>query len=114
LGRVGRNPLEWLAKGVEEVMDRINGKLVPSENLRQVTLRGTTPGAANTEFILTHNLKLGRARQDSAGNWIPGIEFTYWLDGAGTLYESDTANWTDDAIKLKCTDASREYTVIIR
>lgn len=104
----------WAQDAIYNIKYLFENRLYPSSNFSQVVFRGTTPAVAGTEFTLTHNLKRGKPTQDSAGNWMGGIEFTYWLDGPGTLYESDFANWTDNAIKLKCSEASRGYTIIIR
>lgn len=113
LGKVV-DTFEWMRDSIYNIKDIINGRLSPADNFTQVIFRGTSPAVAGTEFTLTHNLKRGKPQQDTAGNWIPGIEFSYWLDGPGSLYESNFANWTDNVIKLKCTDASRGYTIIVR
>lgn len=113
LGRI-TNFSRWVEDALYSIRDILANRLYPASNFSQVVFRGTTPLVAGTEFTLTHKLKRGKPEQDSAGNWIAGVEFIYWLDGPGTLYESDFANWTDDTIKLKCSDAGRGYTVIVR
>lgn len=70
---------------------------------------GVTPGVANTEFAISHNLL-----------WIPW-HYHYFLDVAGQLYQAPTTgtHWTAATnstlgnIYLKCTVASANYVVII-
>ena len=88
-------------------------RLYPARNFAQHTAQGTTPGVANTEFQIIHNLKRGPA-QVINGQLRPGVEFVYYLDGPGTLYASNIALWDENTIRLKCTDASRNYTIYVR
>lgn len=71
---------------------------------------GTTPGGADTEFAVNHNLTR-----------IP-IFFIYFLDKAGDLYSyyGGMTAWTaatsagnDGAIYLKCSVASADYRIIL-
>jgi hypothetical protein len=65
---------------------------------------GTSPGTANTEFAITHNL--GRIPQ---GYFVGGV------NPAGTLYQlagSGTA-WTTTQIFVKCTVATVSFEVYI-
>ena len=70
---------------------------------------GTTPGSANTEFSISHNL-----------DYIP-VMYHYILDRAGQLYQLQTTGtaWTAatnsalGAVYLKCTVASAHYVIIL-
>jgi len=72
---------------------------------------GTTPGAANTEFAVAHNI---------GGPRLP-LFFFYFLDRAGQLYSmyAGMTPWTAATnaamgdIYLKCTVASANYWVIV-
>jgi hypothetical protein len=112
LGRI-TDFAKWVEDAIYNIKDLFENKLFPASSFSQYVIRGVTP-LAGVEFTITHNLRRGKPVQDSAGNWKAGIEFIYWLDGPGTLYESDFANWTDNAIKLKCSEANRGYTIIVR
>lgn len=87
--------------------------LQPSDNFRQLVFTGTTPGTANTAFTIAHNLNRIFAGKGPNGDE-QGLEFVWWLDGGGTLYEINTGSWTDNEIQLACTEASRAYTIIVR
>lgn len=72
---------------------------------------GVTPGAANTEFSIAHNLL-----------WVPWFYF-YILDRGGNLYQLPTTGtaWTaatpgggaNGNIFLKCSVVSANYSIII-
>jgi hypothetical protein len=62
---------------------------------------GTTPGTANTEFSISH--QLGR---------IPVGFLVASVDQAAIIYKSTTA-WTSSHIYLKCNVASVNYFVIL-
>lgn len=101
LGKIRRDLESWVQDSIDEIARVINGRLSPSDNFLQYEESGTTPAVAGDEFTITHGL--GKE-----------VEFIYWLDGPGTLYESNYATWSDNAIKLKCTDAGRGYRIIVR
>ena len=69
-----------------------------------VTESGTSPGTANTQFAITHNL--GR---------IPTGYVLLAANPAGTLYQTATSGtpWTTTQIFVKATIASMSYTVYI-
>jgi hypothetical protein len=98
------------ANVVRDIIELINGRLFPADNFQQVVLSGTSPVIPGVSFVLQHGLGRSLAGTNVAGD-ARGAEFVYWLDGAGSLYlvTSDL-----DTITLKCTDASRNYTVIVR
>lgn len=62
---------------------------------------GVAPGAANTEFTITHGL--GR---------IPLTLGGYDTNNGGVIYRSATA-WTKTQVFLKCTVASSAYNLVI-
>jgi hypothetical protein len=72
----------------------------PGRNIKCSKATGATPGAANTEFAVTHTL--GK---------VP-ITFFHHTDNGGVIYKSTTA-WTKTQIFLKCTTATANYSMVI-
>jgi hypothetical protein len=70
-------------------------------NISNWKATGTTPGAANTNFTVTHNL--GRVPITIAGQD---------TDNGGLIYRGSVA-WTKTTVTLKCTTASAAYNVIL-
>jgi hypothetical protein len=70
-------------------------------NLNIWKATGTTPGAANTDFTITHSL--GRVP-----NTIVGQD----TSNGGLLYRGSVA-WTKTTVTLRCTTATATYNVIL-
>lgn len=96
---------EW-----DEIQKVINGNLefgssqVPFNGNLNGSWAGTpvtTPGGADTEFALTHNL-----------NRVPEGWILVSIDKAGIVYKSTTA-WTTTQIFLKCNVASATIKVYV-
>lgn len=118
MSRLRRPKVEWFATRMAglfltDLVNLVNGNLIPAENIQQRTITGTTPGIADTEFTIQHDMGRELAGTGPTGTE-QGAEFIYWLDGAGTLYTGNPVSWTQNSFTLKCTDASREYTIIVR
>jgi hypothetical protein len=96
-----------------DLLDWLRYKLWPSEHFQQRIISGVTPAVAGDDIVIRHDLNRTLAGTGPNGNE-QGAEFIYWLDGAGTLYEGDRADWTPNSFTLRCTDASRGFTVIVR
>lgn len=71
------------------------------DNFEETIRTGTTPGVANTEFNISHNL--GR---------IPDGFLLLLQDQAAIFYKGVTA-WTTLLVYLKCNVATVNYTIII-
>src|SRR5258708_35852990 len=69
-------------------------------NIQCSKASGATPGAANTEFAVSHGL--GR---------VP-VTFFGHTDNGGVLYKSTTA-WSKTQIFLKCTTATANYGLVV-
>ena len=69
---------------------------------------GTTPGAANTDFTITHSLtdQNGKPR-------LPINILGQDTNNGGLLYRSPVTAWTKSTVTLRCTTASAAYNVII-
>lgn len=91
-----------------EIVELLNGRLVPADNFQQVVIVGTTPAIAGTSFTVKHDLKRVLAGSNSNDQ---GAEFVWWLDGPGTVY---LVTFDENTLTLKCTDASRNYTIVVR
>jgi hypothetical protein len=61
----------------------------------------TTPGGANTEFTVTHNL--GRIPQMALWN----------VDAAAIIYDSRRGDWSSTEVFLKCDQATIGLTVLV-
>lgn len=72
-----------------------------ADNIDGAWATGTTPGVANTEFAVTHNL-----------NRIPNGFDVKRMDKAARFYDSGTA-WTKTQIFLKCDVVTVKYTLFI-
>lgn len=64
-------------------------------NIRGYWLNTTTPGVADTEFIVTHNL-----------NYVPTGIVVISVDKAAVVYASQKNLWTNTQIRLKCNMAT--------
>lgn len=70
-------------------------------NIQCSKASGTTPGVANTEFAVNHNL-----------NRVP-ITLAGWdTNNGGVLYRSTTP-WTKTQVFLKCTTATAAYNLVL-
>jgi hypothetical protein len=72
----------------------------PSMNIRNWRATGTTPGAANTDFTISHGL-----------GFVPDSILTQDTDNGGVLYRSPVTAWTKTTVTLRCTTASANYKV---
>lgn len=95
------------------IVDFINGRLDPATNFQQYIESDVTPGIANSEFVVYHGLARAFTGTGPNGNE-PGVEMTYILDGPGTLYASNKHLWNENEIRLRCSDAGRGYTIVLR
>jgi len=69
---------------------------------------GTTPGAANTDFTITHAL--------TGPNGLSRIPVTIVgqdTNNGGLIYRSPTTPWTKTTVTLRCTTASAAYNLIL-
>lgn len=73
-----------------------------SKNVINFKATGTTPGAANTDFTISHSL-----------GYVPDTIFGQDTDNGGLLYRSPVTAWTKTAVTLRCTTASANYKVRI-
>jgi hypothetical protein len=73
----------------------------PDMNMNAFKAAGTTPGAANTDFTLTHTL--GRVPLTINGQD---------TNNGGVIYRGSTP-WTKTTVTLRCTTASAVYNPII-
>jgi hypothetical protein len=71
------------------------------QNLEIWKASGSTPGAANADFTITHGL-----------NRIPLTIVGQDTNNGGLLYRGSVA-WTKSTITLKCTTATAAYKVIV-
>jgi hypothetical protein len=74
----------------------------PGRNIQCWKASGTTPGAANTDFTITHSL--GR---------IPITIAAQDTNNGGLLYRSSVTAWTKTTITLRCTTATAAYNVVV-
>lgn len=102
-----------LVIGVQRIASALKQGLNPADNFQSVVFTGTTPGIVGATFTLTHNLGRIGAGTGPNGNE-RGVEFVYWLDGAGDVYAVNVAGWDENSIQLACTAAGRAYTIIVR
>jgi hypothetical protein len=72
----------------------------PSKNIKNWRAAGVTPGAANTDFTITHQL-----------GFVPDSILTQDTDNGGVLYRSPATAWTKTTVTLRCTTASANYKV---
>jgi len=71
-------------------------------NMNCWKFEGTSPGAANTDFTLQHNL--GR---------IPVTINAQDTTNGGLIYRSPVTAWTKTTVTFRCTTASANYKVIV-
>jgi hypothetical protein len=88
-----------LAGNVSFGADMSNSAL--DRNLNVWKASGTSPGAANTDFTITH--ALGR---------VPITIVGQDTNNGGLLYRGSVA-WTKSTITLRCTTATAAYNVIV-
>lgn len=93
--RIPSNPTLW------DVVKIVNGGLDLLTNNKGFTFTGATPGVANTEFTITHNL-----------GYIPTGFLVVSIDQAAIVYKGVTA-WTATAISLKCNQATANVVVFV-
>ncbi len=74
----------------------------PGRNIQCWKATGTTPGAANTDFTITHSL--GR---------IPITIAAQDGNNGGILYRSPVTAWTKTAVTLRCSTATMAYNVVL-
>ena len=91
----------------EQLTREINGLIgfgTPTEgleNMRGAWYEGVTPGTADTDFTITHNL-----------GYIPVGWLVFSIDKAGILYKGSVA-WTPSDITLKCNATSATIVIFI-
>lgn len=87
---------------LDDVLRALDHRISPLDNWQAKTLGPiTTPGTANTEFTVVHNL---------------GIKPTYYIvnvDQNCVVYDSQRANWTESQMFLKCSAASAVIYLIV-
>ena len=71
-------------------------------NMQGTFAEGTTPGSADAEFTLQHNL-----------GYVPTGFFQVSVDQNATLYSSRKAQWTTQELYLKCHLTGVNFTVFI-
>jgi hypothetical protein len=71
-------------------------------NMNCAKFTGTSPGAANTDFTLTHSL--GR---------IPITINAQDTTNGGLIYRSPVTAWTKKTVTFRCTTASAVYRIIV-
>ena len=90
------------ADSLKRVLQALASGLTPTDNFL-VKLLGpiTTPGVADTEFTVSHNLGV-----------VP-TNYIWNVDRACTVYDSRRANWTGQQLFLKCSAASATLYLIV-
>jgi len=71
----------------------------PGKNIVSWLASGVSPGAANTDFTITHGL-----------GYIPTTIIGQDTNNGGLLYRGSVA-WTKTAVTLRCTTATATYNV---
>jgi hypothetical protein len=100
------NIVEWLVRHGRVLDGNISfgGTMANTDKDRNITCwkaSGTTPGAANTDFTITHGL-----------NRVPKTILGQDTNNGGLLYRSPATAWTKTAITLRCTTATAAYNII--
>lgn len=80
----------------------MTGNVEPDRNIDCWKATGTTPGAADTDFTISHNL--GR---------IPTTIGGQDTNNGGLLYRSPVTVWTTTTVTLRCTKASSNFIVVL-
>jgi hypothetical protein len=71
------------------------------QNMHGFWYKGVTPGSANTNFSITHNL-----------GYVPVGFIVFSVDQAAILYKG-TVSWTTTTVSLKCNQASVNAVIFI-
>jgi len=103
---VPRNQARWTERLAKVLNGGVNFGSTMSNSDKDMNMnawkaQGTTPGAANTDFTITHSL-----------NRIPNTIVGQDTNNGGLLYRGSVA-WTKTTITLRCTTASATYNVIL-
>jgi hypothetical protein len=89
-------------QSVRDILKALASRLTFIDNfLSKVMGPIVTPGTANTEFTVQHNM--GR---------VP-IGYIWNVDQACTVYDSRRANWTDQQLFLKCSVVSANLYLVV-
>lgn len=89
-------------KALTDILNALSNNLTPQDNLSCIVLGPiTTPGTANTQFTVQHNL--GR---------VP-INYIANINAAGSVYDSARSTWTDELMYLECSAASAILYLIV-
>lgn len=88
-------------KIIQQILNALNNNLNATDNFQAKIVSVAAPGVANTEFTINHNL--GRT---------PGY-YIWNIDGAGIVYDSRRANWTDKQMFLKCSITPANLVIIV-
>lgn len=91
---LGTTLIGTLEQTVKRILLALDSQLTIQENFRAVQMSVTSPGVANTEFTVTHNL--GRTPTCYIAN----------VDGNAVIYDSRRVNWTASVMYLKSSGAT--------
>lgn len=105
--KVPRNIARWSERNARVLAGNVNYGTTMSnadkdKNMNCWKATGTTPGAANTDFTITHSLER-----------VPLTINGQDTNNGGVLYRSPATPWTKTTITLRCTTATAAYNVIV-